>query len=330
MTTGDDFYFIKNSLPMKVGYLDGEIFGEDFKARIIQMKGKAFAANPLLLKNLIHCDLHGKRLSDEKVQNEICAYFKKNNTTHVIIDNLLSTFPKAAQGSIEAFAKFIEKLRSNGNGITVVHHANKEGKDFKGPTDFESLSQNVIRLYNPDQLLELSEKKGLHLPDNIRDDINLGESKNEQKPVVMMAKVVKCKASRALEDRKFFFVLPIQGDLQCYDENGKSFSLPNENYSNGSVPVQPMPNTNEVNEKNQKLSPIPKKSTFEMETEVAFDKIKAKFGNNEFKTTEILELLGCQKDKALKIINSLIEKGQMEAHGSGNQKRYQLIIPEEK
>lgn len=67
-----------------------------------------------------------------------------------------------------------------------------------------------------------------------------------------------------------------------------------------------------------------------METEVAFDKIKAKFGNNEFKTTEILELLGCQKDKALKIINSLIEKGQMEAHGSGNQKRYQLIIPEEK
>lgn len=249
-----------------------------------------------------------------------------NNTQHIIIDNLLSTFPKASQGSIEQLSNLVNKLRSNGNGITIVHHANKEGKDFKGPTDFECLSQNVIRLYNSEQLLELSEKKDFLLPDNIHDDIDyIADENNKSKNVVMMAEIIKCKASRALEQRKFFFVLPPQGDLQCYDEKGEIFSLPEKDYSNESNHEQCIPETGVYDENPQKLSSISKKTVFEIEAKDAFEKLKANFGDNVFKTKETLELLGCQNDKAQKIINFLIDKNLIEPLGNGNQRRYRLI-----
>lgn len=326
MATGTNFYFAQNSQPIKVGYIDGEISSEDFKGRIIQTKGKNITNSKLLDENLIHCDLRGKRLTDPKVQDEVCDYFKKNNTQHIIIDNLLSTFPKASQGSIEQLSNLVEKLRSNGNGITIVHHANKEGKDFKGPTDFECLSQNVIRLYNSEQILELSEKKDFILPNNIRDDIDfIADEKNKSKNVVMMAEIVKCKASRALEQRNFFFVLPPQGDLQCYNEEGAVFSSPEKDCSNESNYEQCIPETGVCDENPQKLSPVPKKSAFEIEAEAAFEKLKAKFADNEFKTKETYELLGCQNDKAQKIINFLIDKTLIEPLDNGNRRRYRLI-----
>lgn len=326
MATGTDFYFAQKSQAIKVGYIDGEISSEDFKGRIIQIKGKNITNSKLLDENLIHCDLRGKRLTDPNVQDEVCDYFKKNNTQHIIIDNLLSTFPKASQGAIEQLSNLVEKLRSNGNGITIVHHANKEGKDFKGPTDFECLSQNVIRLYNSEQILELSEKKDFLLPDNIRDDIDfIADEKNKSKNVVMMAEIVKCKASRALEQRNFFFVLPPQGDLQCYNEEGAVFSSPEKDCSNESNYEQCIPETGICDEKPQKLSPISKKSAFEIEAEAAFEKLKAKFADNEFKTKETYELLGCQNDKAQKIINFLIGKNLIEYLDNGNRRRYRLI-----
>lgn len=326
MATGTNFYFAQKSQPIKVGYVDGEMPSEDCKGRFIQIKGKDIPNSKLLNENFIHCDLRGKRLTDPKVQDEVCDYFKKNNTQHIIIDNLLSTFPKASQGSIEQLSNLVEKLRSNGNGITIVHHANKEGKDFKGPTDFECLSQNVIRLYNSEQILELSEKKDFILPNNIRADIDfIADEKNKSKNVVMMAEIVKCKASRALEQRNFFFVLPPQGDLQCYNEEGAVFSSPEKDCSNESNYEQCIPETGVCDEKPQKLSPIPKKSAFEIEAEAAFEKLKAKFADNEFKTKETYELLGCQNDKAQKIINFLIDKTLIEPLDNGNRRRYRLI-----
>lgn len=329
MATGTNFYFCQKSQPIKVGYIDGEISSEDFKGRIIQTKGKNIPNSKLLDENLIHCDLRGKRLTDPNVQDEICDYIKKNNTQHIIIDNLLSTFPKASQGSTEQLSNLVEKLRSNGNGITIVHHANKEGKYFKGPTDFECLSQNVIRLYNSEQLLELSEKKDFLLPDNIRDDIDfIADEKNKSKNVVMMAEIIKCKASRALERRKFFFVLPPQGDLQCYDEKGEIFSLPEKDCSNESNQEQYIHETGVCDKKNQELPSIHKKTAFEIEAEDGFEKLKAKFGNDVFKTNETYELFDCKNDKAQKIINFLIDKNLIKPLGNGNKRRYQIIRPD--
>ncbi len=70
---------------------------------------------------------------------------KKLGIEFLFLDNLQALDPQAGKFNAEKLFAFVRKMKRAGIAIFIIHHADKGGTNYKGPTDLVDLSQTVIR-----------------------------------------------------------------------------------------------------------------------------------------------------------------------------------------
>ena len=199
IATGTEAFGIPARCARVVCIMDGEISPQKRKKHIMQLLQKRPSLVKLANKNIhIRRPLSGFKRFDEAYADILIPKLKSLNAELFIIDNLQALDPKAGKYSSDNLNQFIQKLEFNGIAVLVVHHSDKDGKTYKGPTDLTDLAQNVFRVDGRKQLRMLKGKSK-----------QVEEACNEGGPVIRLT-VEKTKIC-GLGDCSVIYHLPMYG-----------------------------------------------------------------------------------------------------------------------
>ncbi len=293
LATGTPCFCWAASPACKICYLDGEV-DQDFKIRVNQLVQGQDGVCQLLDTNM--SVLHKDRILDildDEWQNTFIEKIGQKGIDFVFIDNILSLAPKATKDA-KPFLTFIDKLKRSNVGVVAVHHTNKEGKDFKGPVDLESLSQNVISLEGREHL-----EKEKDCPAPLRDALA------PKGPVVRMS-IKKCKVSPELEGQRPIYRLPVNGKWEVVQ----------------GIPIEPLAEkgTHPDDESGQPRIANTKLSAPQMKAYEYFHLHPDK----EIKNKDIQNALGVREGAARNALNALKTEELIESFGENNQTIYRL------
>lgn len=199
MAGGFKAFGLAAMVPRHVCYLDGEVGGEDFKARCQQLLQGNPDAQVLVNQNLSVLPQSGLNILDAACSQKVIEQLCHEKADVLVIDNLLSLAPSAAKSNADGLFNFVRQVEQAGIAVIIVHHSGKDGTNFKGSGDLASLSQNVIRLDGREQLASQENRSP-----------ELEEVCQADGPVVRMT-VTKCKVAPQLERKSCTYHLPVGG-----------------------------------------------------------------------------------------------------------------------
>lgn len=201
--TGTDAFGIFSISKRLVAYLDGEI-GGDFKKRCLQLLKGNIKAQELLKQYLrVLPPSSDIDLLDDACAAEIISNLLEMKAQVLVIDNIFALAPSAVNGNIKKLFSFIHKVKEAGIAVIIIHHSGKDGATYKGPSELQSLSQNVIKLEGRDQLVEQG-----NLSNEVKKACNAGGA-------VTKISVEECKAAPLLEQKTAIYHLPKGGVWTC-------------------------------------------------------------------------------------------------------------------
>lgn len=293
LATGTPCFCWAASPACKICYLDGEV-GQDFKIRGNQLVQGQDRVCQLLDTNMsvLHKD-NNLDILDDEWQNTFIEKISGEGFDFVFIDNILSLAPKAIKDA-KPFLTFIDKLKLSNIGVVAVHHTNKGGKDFKGPVDLESLSQNVISLEGREHL-----EKEKDCPAPLRDALA------QKGPVVRMF-IKKCKVSPELEGQRPIYRLPVDGKWEVVQ------GIPIESLvEKGGHPED---------EGRQLRIADDRLSASQMK---AYEYFRLQ-PDKDIQNKDIQRALGVKEGAARNVLKSLVGMDLIERFGENNQTRYRL------
>ena len=199
LSTGTPAFGIPALRPHVVCIMDGENSIRNKKKRCDQLLQNRLEVAELASKNLhILPPIGNFKRFDSEYADVLIPKLQKIKAEMLIIDNLQSLDSKAGKYGSDNLNKFISKLKFNGIAVMIVHHSDKEGINYKGPTDFVDLTQNVFKLEGRKQLRSL-----------LQDNIKLKDACDEGGPVIRVT-VEKCKIC-GVSDRFIIYHLPKNG-----------------------------------------------------------------------------------------------------------------------
>lgn len=293
LATGTPCFCWAASPACKICYLDGEV-GQDFKVRANQLVQGQDGVCQLLKTNM--SVLHkGSTLDilDDEWQNIFIEGIGQEGIDFVFIDNILSLAPEATKDA-KPFLTFIDKLKRSNIGVVTAHHTNKEGKDFKGPVDLESLSQNVISLEGREHL-----EKEKDCPVPLRDTLA------QKGPVVRMF-IKKCKVSPELEGQRPIYRLPVDGKWEVVQ----------------GIPIEPLAEKG-AQQNDKSGQPCVAADNLSASQRKAYEYFRV-HSDKEIKNKDIQNALGVKEGAARNALKALERMGLIASFGENNQTRYRL------
>jgi hypothetical protein len=146
-STGTEAFGIPAIRSHVVLILDGEISARMRKKHLIQLLQNRPGAVKLANQNIhVMPPMANFRRFDEEYADILIPKLQLMKVELLIIDNLQALDPKAGKHSSDKLNRFIQKLEYHGIAVFIVHHSDKEGTSYKGPTDLTDLAQNVFKL----------------------------------------------------------------------------------------------------------------------------------------------------------------------------------------
>ncbi|WP_308774591.1 AAA family ATPase [uncultured Bilophila sp.] len=211
LTTRETCFGLKVSSVRKVYYLEGEP-DQNRLRRACKQICHSDEQFDIFIKHFIYGTLQSHITLDEIDDGEIDSIIrsiKEKNCHIVVLDNILSLAPKAANGNATKFQKFIQSLKNNNLSVIIIHHSTKGGKSPKGPVELEALMQNIFQL-----------EKGQDLPE-LQSIVAVQKALEEAGPTLKMT-LTKCKVFPGLEKKFGVYHLPEGGRWELVA--GESFS----------------------------------------------------------------------------------------------------------
>lgn len=301
MAGGFKAFGLAAMVPRRVCYLDGEVGGEDFKARCQQLLHGNPNAQALVDQNLSILPQSGLNILDAACSQQVIEQLRHVKADVLVIDNLLSLAPSAAKSNADGLFNFVRHVEQAGIAVIIVHHSGKDGTNFKGSADLASLSQNVIRLDGREQLASQENRSP-----------ELEEVCQADGPVVRMT-VTKCKAAPQLERKSCTYHLPvgsgwrhIEGSLADVGQSPMSEGLSSEPRAM-EPPVVP---TRDVDM--DSLSP---------DEDKVFNVLK----KQKSRRVELETRTGLKEDKLGGILRKLKDRGLIVKEGNGKATYYRCV-----
>ncbi|MGE4297915.1 MAG: AAA family ATPase [Desulfovibrionaceae bacterium] len=302
LATGTSCFFLAASAPIKVGYLDGEMGGADFKIRCVQlMQGRA-ARRDFLDENLnVVPTKGGLNILDAQDQKAILSGLVENRIKLFVIDNILSLAPAASKSNATPLFDFINLVERQGIAVLMAHHAGKSAKDFKGPVDLVSLSQNVLHLEGRDQIAEHTHEEDA--PSEV-----LTAALADDGPVVRII-VDKCKVAPHLERKKYIYRLPV----------GESWELVEGEVDNGDAATDTLRSVEAANSLPESVAPAV------LLPPDAVKVLDAMQNRLPYYRSDIEKCTNYKGDRVLKSLNLLIEARLVSREVKGRSTFYRKI-----
>jgi len=237
MVTGDRFFLFDANEPCSVLVLDGEV-GDYYKARAKQLVQSGCVSDELIDENLTVKYCRGESILSQNYQKIVMSAIERDNVSVLVIDNLNSNAPEAVDGNPTKLMNFLGEVANNGVSIIMIHHSTKEGDKYFGKHQLLTRSQNVIRLYNRDQIKELAkEEQGFRIPHEVKSMMD------DKASAVMLLEVTKSKVAPDLANQRHFFVLPYGGVWRMVDEDQPKSSSALDSEDDGPQIRLPVPKT---------------------------------------------------------------------------------------
>jgi len=296
-STGTEAFRIPAMRSRVVCIFDGEILPRTRKKRIKQLLQNRPESVALANKNIhIMPPMASFRGFDEAYADMLIPKLQLMKVELFIIDNLQALDPKAGKHSSDKLNRFIQKLEYHGIAVFIVHHSDKEGTSYKGPTDLTDLAQNVFKLEGRKQVCMLksnSEKVKMAC--------------EEGGPVIRLT-VEKTKIC-GLEDCSIIYHLPMYGVWQWLEGelSSASRSLPETNSSESTADEtdSPLFETCKVID----LSPDE-------------EKVCVALKGRKYKRAKLETLTDFKADKLGGILRRLVERGLVTKAGVGKATYY--------
>ena len=301
LVTGTDAFGLSAITRRKVCYMDGEVGGDDFKKRCLQLLKGRVEGKDLVWQNLrVMPPSSDINILDDACAAEIILMLLEVKASVLVIDNLFSLAPSAVKGGVNKLFSFIHKAEQAGIAVVVIHHSGKDGTTYKGPSELTSLSQNVFRLEGREQLVEQGD-----LSPELEAACNAGG------PVSRMT-VEKCKAAPLLEQKSATYHLPVNGVWRRIE--GSLISAPITLPEDGGDESE----MEDVVESIGSLSEMDGLSPDE-------EKVCKALHGYKYTRADLEKLTGLKPDKLGGILRKLVEQGRVLKAGSSKATYYQGV-----
>jgi hypothetical protein len=302
LATGTEAFGIPARCFHVVGIMDGEISIKKKRKHVRQLLQDRPELITLAEQNLVIMPPAGKlKRFNEEYADRLIPKLKKLNIEVLILDNLQALDPKAGKFNAEDLFAFVRRMKLEGIAIFIIHHADKEGKNYKGPTDLVDLSQTVFRGEGGDEVRKLV----LDDPDKT----HVLEACDEGGPVLRLT-ITKCKVG-GMKGKSVIYHLPIrgvwthlEGDLvPTIDPDPLPASVNAESEDNSAIPV---------------LEKIPEMHSLTPDEEKVYASLKGK----KYTRSELEAVTGFKADKLGKILRRLVVLNFVETGGVGRSSYY--------
>lgn len=299
LSTGTPSFCFSCSKNKKVVILDGEM-GDKFHVRLRQLTN---GDNNLLCKSekmLGQYNVRNNNLHDEIEKNHALQVIFDAKAEVVFIDNIISVFPKTVRGNLDDLQNFIHQLEDRNIAVVMIHHTDKQGKEYKGPVELESLAQNVFRLKGKEEVANELKKDNKNC-DEVCRILNLNGAFIE-------LNVKKCKVYPHLEHQNQYYFLPANEKWTHATFDGSKLSITENTViqSNGKQEI----------EKNRTQIVNTDPRTAQCSNEEQLILVEANNQGN-IKNKEVQKLLGCSDSKASNLLGGLTVKSLLKVHGKG-------------
>jgi hypothetical protein len=299
-STGTEAFGIPAIRSHVVLILDGEISPQMRKEHLVQLLQNRPEAVELANKNIhIMPPMANFRRFDEAYADMLIPKLKLMKVELLIIDNLQALDPKAGKHSSDKLNRFIQKLEYHGIAVIIVHHSDKEGTSYKGPTDLTDLAQNVFKLEGRKQVCMLKSNS---------DQVKM--ACEEGGPVIRLT-VEKTKIC-GLEDCSIIYHLPMFGVWEWLEGelNSVSRALPGSNSSDSTTDEADCPLVETA--KLVDLSPDE-------------EKVCVALRDRKSTRSELETVTGFKTDKLGGILRKLVRKNLVEKEGVGKATYYRGV-----
>jgi hypothetical protein len=239
---------------------------------------------------------------NEEFADRLVPKLHKLNIDVLILDNLQALDPDSGQFNAKDLMAFVRCMKLQGIAVFIIHHSDKEGKNYKGPTTLVDLSQTVFRGEGADQVRKLV----LDDPDKT----HVLEACDEGGPVLRLT-ITKGKIG-GMKRKSVIYHLPI-GGVWTHLEGDL-------------VPtIEPLPAN--VSAESDDNSAIPAPEDMEIMHDLTPDeeKVYASLKGKKYKRAELEAVTGFKKDKIGLILKKLIELNLVEPKGPGKARYYRCV-----
>ena len=303
ITTGTDAFGIYSISKRLVAYLDGEVGGVDFKDRCLQLVQDNAEAKRIVNQNLRVLPPSSEiDILDDECAAEIVSSLIEMKAQVLVIDNILALAPDVVKGNVKKLFSFIHKVQEAGIAVIIIHHSGKDEKNYIGPSDLKSKSQNVIRLEGRERLVE----QGALSP-------GLERACNAGGPVAKIT-FEECKAAPLLEQKSAIYHLPkggvwtrLEGELvPTIDPDPLPASVSAEPEDNSAIPAP------EDMSKMRDLTPDE-------------EKVYASLKGKKYKMPALQDVTGFKADKLGGILRDLAKCNLVKKEGAGRGTYYRGV-----
>ena len=300
VATGTEAFGIPARRVRAVCIMDGEISPQKRKKHIMQLLQTRPNLVALANKNIhVRRPMSGFKRFDVAYADILIPKLKLLNAELFIIDNLQALDPKAGKYSSDNLNEFIQKLEFNGIAVYIVHHSDKDGTTYKGPTDLTDLAQNVFRADGRNQLRVLKNNSE-----------QVEEVCKEGGPVIRLT-VEKTKIC-GLDDCSVIYHLPMYGVWEWIEgELASAFrTLPESNSSD--------PTTGE------KDSPLVEAGKL-IDLSPDEEKVYAFLKEKNYTRPQLEVMTGFKTDKIGRILRKLVELNLVKPGAAGKATYYRCV-----
>jgi hypothetical protein len=300
VATGTEAFGIPARRARAVCIMDGEISPQKRKKHIMQLLQTRPNLVALANKNIhVRRPMSGFKRFDAAYADILIPKLKLLNAELFIIDNLQALDPKAGKYSSDNLNEFIQKLEFNGIAVYIVHHSDKEGTTYKGPTDLTDLAQNVFRADGRNQLRVLKNNSE-----------QVEEACKEGGPVIRLT-VEKTKIC-GLDDCSVIYHLPMYGVWEWIEGELSS-----------ALKALPESNSGDSNTGEKDSSLVEAGKLIDLSPDE--DKVYAFLKEKNYTRPQLEDVTGFKTDKMGKILRRLALLNLVKREGVGKSSYYRVL-----
>lgn len=168
MAGGGSFLGWEAERPFKVLYIDGEMPEQDLRDRLAMLieavpgidREEARKNLKLMAKQAQEPGAYFPELSDEDNWPLLSNMLRERAYDIVILDNL-STLAflddENSSAAVNPVIKFLSEMKQSGIACIVIHHSNKNGKDYRGSSNLATTFEIIVGLTKVSDLLETTD-----------------------------------------------------------------------------------------------------------------------------------------------------------------------------
>ena len=302
LATGTEAFGIPARCPHGVGIMDGEISTRKKNKHVRQLLQDRPELVSLAKNNLHILPPSGKlKRFNEEFADRLAPKLHKLNIDVLILDNLQALDPDSGQFNAKDLMAFVRRMKLQGIAVFIIHHSDKEGKNYKGPTTLVDLSQTVFRGEGVDEVRKLV----LDDPDKT----HVLEACDEGGPVLRLT-ITKGKIG-GMKGKSVIYHLPIDGVWTHLEGD----LVP-------TIDLDPLPAIVSAESEENSAIPVPEDKSTIHDLTPDEEKVCVALKGRNYKRAELETLTGFKTDKLGGILRRLVARGLVTKAGVGKASCY--------